>query len=78
MIERQVIVQWNKPEDKLPEEGVFVVVTINGKWRNVTFDHALALATWWNDGEGWEIEGYHFAPGEFTVLAWADLEPYKG
>lgn len=30
MVERQVIVTWYTPEEKLPEEDVFVVVTLSG------------------------------------------------
>ena len=77
MIEKQVIVQWYTPEEKLPEECVFVVVTYSGKSKNVTYDHALGIADWCGDGEGWMIDGLP-EDAVFTILAWADLEPYKG
>ena len=41
MIERQVIVTWHKPDEKLPEEGVFVVVSFSGKAGNIRYDHTF-------------------------------------
>lgn len=80
MTERQVIVNWYRPDEKLPPEGEIVVATISGKTRNITFDHALVLAEWFDDGEGWAIDDYDFGlkGSSLTVHAWADLEPYKG
>lgn len=75
MIERQVIVTWHTPEEKLPEEGLFVVVSFSGKAGNITYDHTFGIAEWWNDGDGWEL---YNAPDEFTIHAWCDLEPYGG
>lgn len=77
VIEKQVIVQWYTPEERLPEECTFVVVTYSGKARNVTYDHALGIADWADDGTGWDIEGVP-PYAEVTVHAWADLEPYGG
>ena len=76
MFERQVIVNWYTPEEKMPEEGTFVVVTISGRAGNVIYDHTLAIGNWFEDGLGWEIDGEDF--DELTVHAWADLEPYGG
>ena len=45
MIERQVIVTWTEPEKKKPEPDVFAILTVSAKVANVTYDHALALAT---------------------------------
>lgn len=50
LIERQTIVTWTKPEKK-PEPDIFVVLTVSAKTRNVTYDHALTLATW---GMAWQ------------------------
>lgn len=79
LVERQVITTWHTPEEKLPPEGNFVVVTISGNTRNVTFDHALMVAEWY-DGEGWCIDRYDFSlkGANLTVHAWCDLEPYNG
>ena len=79
LVERQVFVTWHTPDEKLPPEGNFVVATISGNTRNVTFDHAMVMAEWY-DGEGWCIEGYDFGlkGASLTVHAWCDLEPYKG
>lgn len=77
MIERQVIVTWYTPEEKLPAEGNFVVVSYSGRYGNVRCDHTFGIAEWFNDGLGWLIEGLP-DDAEITVHAWADLEPYKG
>lgn len=74
-IERQVIVTWHTPDEKLPEEGVFTIITFSGKRGSVTYDHAFGIADWDNDGEGWIIEGIDGNEG-ITVHAWCDLEPY--
>ncbi len=76
MIERQVVVTWYKPEEKLPPEGRIVIATVSGHRHNrrVTYDHALALASWFNDGCGWELKHDHL--DSFTVLAWCDLDAY--
>jgi len=77
LVERQTIVTWFTPDEKLPPEDVFVVVTFSGRCGNISYDHALGIATWFDDGEGWLLDG---APEgiEFEVHAWADLEPYQG
>ena len=80
-IEKQVIVNWYKPSEKLPEEGTFVVVSYSGPLtKNVTCDHALMLAVWFNDGLGWSLEygrkSINIKNG--IIHAWADLEPYMG
>ena len=80
MIERQVIVTWNKPEDKLPPDGYTVVLTISGRHGNIIFDHALVCGSYFEgDRGGWCLEMFEDeeTPG-ITVHAWADLEPYKG
>ena len=59
IVERQVIVTWHKPEERLPEAGVFVVATISGKTRNITFDHALVTAEYYQ-GDGWCVEPFDF------------------
>ena len=77
MIERQQFVTWYTPEEKLPNEGDITVVTISGRGgNNVTYDHAFALAKWYNDGEGWNLTDIEL--DEFVVHAWADLKPYGG
>jgi len=79
MVERQTIVTWYKPEERLPKDDVFVVTCISGKFGNVTYDHALIVANWMDD-DGWFFEDslaerFH---ENVTVHAWADLEPYGG
>ena len=77
LIEKQVIVQWYTPEEKMPEPCTFAVVTFSGKYKNMTCDHALGVAYWCDDGEGWCLDSGLELDG-FTIHAWADLGPYKG
>ena len=74
MIERQVIVTWNRPEEKLPPVGEEVIVTISGSTKHQTYDHVFALASWYGEW-GWELM---YCPDleEYVVHAWCDLEPY--
>lgn len=76
MIEKQVIVTWHEPSEKLPPNDDFVAVTISGEGPNVTYDHALMIGSW--DEDGWLIEGIDADTTEFVVHAWCDLEPYGG
>lgn len=72
LIERQVIVTWHTPEEKLPEKGETVVATVSGRTRGAEYVSAFALLTW--DGIEWNLIDIHL--DEFTVHAWCDLEPY--
>lgn len=75
MIERQTIVTWHTPDERKPPEGDIVVVSISGMQNvNVTFDHAFALAEWYDDGEGWTLSDIEME--SLTVHAWCDLMPY--
>lgn len=80
IVEKQVIVNWYEPREKLPPEGMIVAATISGKTGNITFDHALVMAEWYDDGDGWTVGDFDFTKkgSSLTVHAWADLEPYKG
>lgn len=71
--------RWVPVTERLPEEGLSVPLTISGKTRNITFDHALVMGEWY-ESEGWYIEPYDFTLKNawLTVYAWADLEPYGG
>ena len=77
MIIRQGIHTWYTPEEKIPPEGIYVVVTFSGHKGNTTYDHALAIADWIDDGEGWMLDGFN-GLDDYTIHAWCDLEPYKG
>lgn len=76
MIEKQVITVWYTPDKKLPQDGLIVVVTINGKSNGITYDHSLALGEYYTN-DGWYVDGVA-SMHDVEVLAWADLEPYKG
>jgi len=82
-IERQVITTWHKPEEQMPEEHYFIVTTISLKTDTITYDHALCIANYANDGEGYN--GWIFDDpianryaDKVTIHAWCDLEPYGG
>ena len=75
MKERQVIVSWYTPEEKLPPEGMLVVVSFSGKDGNRHYDRTIGIAEWFNDGCGWMICELS-DDAEFLIHAWCDLEPY--
>lgn len=41
MIERQVIVLWYDPADKLPEEDLIVIATVSGSAAGLKFERML-------------------------------------
>ena len=75
MIERQVIVTWYKPEEKLPPSSLDeVLCTVCGKSDYCTYDHVLDFMGY-DEKIGWfpwEEEKYK----EFEVIAWCDLKAY--
>lgn len=79
VIERQVIVTWYTPKEKLPPEYMTVLATISGVGCNngygIMYDHALMVMEYAEDGCGWlSVDGIEF--DELTVHAWADIEAY--
>ena len=76
MITRQDIITWYTPDEKMPPECTYVV-TFSGRKGNTTYDHALAIADWMDDSEGWALDEIGDLD-DYTIHAWCDLEPYKG
>lgn len=74
MIERQVIVTWYDPADKLPEDDIIVIATVSGSAAGLTLNRAL-LNMCYVDGEWYSPD---LELDEITVHGWCDLEPYKG
>ena len=74
-IERQVIVTWFTPEEKLPEEDICVLATVTATAGNKRFIRTV-LPVFYCKSEGWYELDYGFS--ELTVHAWCDLEPYEG
>lgn len=74
-IERQVIVTWFTPEEKLPEEDIGVLATVTARAKNREFIRAI-LTVFYCKSEGWYELDYGFT--EMTVHAWCDLDPYEG
>ena len=77
MIEKQVIVTWYTPEEKLPPECVICAVTFSGKDGHSDYQHALGIASWMSDGHGWLVDGLS-DDAQFKIEAWCDLEPLGG
>lgn len=75
MIERQVIVTWFTPDEKLPEDDMGVLATISGKAGNTVFEHTVVIL-YYSEDEGWYSTDHDF--DLLIVHAWCDLEPYKG
>ena len=66
---------WIPVSERLPEYDEFVLVTVNGKHTNITFEHAIELAVYAKD-EGWILEEYPDWIGP-NVTAWMPLpEPF--
>lgn len=78
MIEKMVIVNWYEPDEKLPEEGVFTIVTFSGKAGSIRYEKTFGIAEWFNDGLGWTIHDIPEDAQDIVVHAWCDLEPYGG
>lgn len=79
MTGRQVIITWYRPEEKLPPEKGFYVVTFSGRYGSHTYDHVLGVAEYYKDGFGkdtWDVTGLEEYDSR-TVHAWADLEPFE-
>lgn len=67
---------WIPCSERLPENpDTFVLIQCNGKYKNITFDEAVQMATY-EKQEGWILDGYEEA--EVEVVAWMPLpEPYE-
>lgn len=48
---------WISVKDKLPEDGLGVLVVVSGEYQNITFEMALELANYIKN-YGWIIEAY--------------------
>lgn len=80
-VERQVIVTWHTPDEKLPPEYMSVVVTFSGKTKNGIYSHALGVAECCHEYDyeepAWAIEGLSVEDSiNMHVEAWADLDAY--
>lgn len=75
--ERQVIVTWYTPEEKLPPEDVYAVITFSGRRNDYqSYEHAIGTGAYYSD-EGWMIEGMDETESDLmTVEAWCDLDAY--
>ncbi len=82
MIEKQVIVTWFTPEEKLPPDEKMVIVTFTGRDGSILYDHALGMGIWCDNGDGWCISGWIIEglsySAEYVINAWCDLKSYRG
>ena len=68
--------RWIPVSERLPEEDQCILVTVNGRYKNVTFDNAIQIACYCEE-EGWVIEEWPEWENP-NVIAWMELpEPYK-
>lgn len=71
--------QWIPVSERLPETEEFVLASLTGKYRNITFEHTCEIADY-ADGE-WCVYAYpHMSAEKCAELieAWMPLpEPYK-
>ena len=68
--------RWIPVEDRLPEEDVLMLVTVNGIYNHITFSNAIELGELCSDGT-WFIAGYPDWNNP-NVVAWMPLpRPYQ-
>lgn len=67
--------EWVPVSERLPEGENEVLITVNGKFNNITFDNAIEIG-FYNEVDGWIINGYldWITP---EVIAWMPL-PRRG
>lgn len=67
--------EWIPCDKHLPEDENEVLITVNGKFNNITFDNAIEIG-FYNEVDGWIINGYldWITP---EVIAWMPL-PRRG
>lgn len=74
---KQATSEWIPASERLPEGENEVLITVNGKFNNITFDNAVEKGFYCED-DGWIIDGYldWITP---EVTAWQPLPPaFKG
>lgn len=71
---------WIPVSKGLPRDEESVLIQFSGHLGNITYDHAFAFGTWYED-EGWYIEEFDQEKimDEMTVEAWMELpEVWEG
>ena len=81
--ERQVIVTWYDPKEKLPPDGMYRYVTFSGETKGRIYYHAMGLAKcfhgWADEPPVWVILGLNIHDCfRCHIEAWADLDPFDG
>ena len=64
----------------MPEEHIFVVVTVSGDFGSIKYDHGITVANWADDGDGWIYDDpiLNRFKDDVIIHAWCDLAPYGG
>ena len=77
-LEKQAASEWIPVSERLPDNAdEDVLITVNGTYKNITYEDAVMLAVYDKD-EGWIIDGYQYWLTA-QVTAWQPLpEPWKG
>lgn len=75
--EQPKVGEWIPVSERLPENAdEYVLITVNGTYKNITYEDAIMLAVYDKD-EGWIIDGYQYWLTA-QVTAWQPLpEPYE-
>ena len=76
MKERQVIVSWYTPSEKLPESDNIVLATVNAKAHGFIWNKTFMLLEYSHHDQCWYALDVEVKPDELEVLAWCDIEPY--
>lgn len=72
------IVEWHRPADKLPEDGVCVLAQVTAAAKNLCFVDALQIAEYVAEEGAWIIDGYPEVTN-VRVTWWTELpEPPIG
>lgn len=68
---------WTPASESVPANEDKVLLLINGKSKNITWEHCPVIAEYWPD-EGWILSDTDKEPDEFEALAWMPVPEWEG